>query len=220
MKRQFAAWPAAVGIWALLGCELGDGSGGNGPGLGNPVTVELVSTGSLDGYMRSDGNGATAGTPITGDLEGAGPTLANIGYRQFYSFDLSAIPPGSAIVSATLHVFQAAVGGEPYTDLGNVIVDHVDYGTTLDFAAYNAAPLTGNVGTLMNDATLAYRTLAVTARVQADLTAGRARSQYRLRFSLRDANNDLQSDYTQLTDGEFAGAQVPKLVVTYRPPVQ
>ena len=216
MQREFAGFSATIGLCALLACELDTGATGpgNGPGTGPEVTVNLLSTAGLDGYVRSDGNSGTTGGPaITGDLDAVVPA---VGFRQFYSFDLSSLPAGSNITSATLRLYQASLGGNPYVDLGNVIVDHVDYGAALGAAAYNVTALASNVGVLSSDATIAYKTLVVTARVQADVAATRTRAQFRLRFSTTDSNNDAGSDFAQFTDAEFPGASVPILEVKYR----
>lgn len=208
MQRELAGFAATIGLCALLACELN--SGGGGP----EITVNLLSTAALDGYVRSDGTSVPTGSsPITGDLDAGAPGM---GYRQFYSFDLSSLPAGSSVTSATLRLYQASVAGSPYVDLGNVIVDHVDYGAALAGAAYNAVALASNVGVLSSDATIAYKTLVVTARVQADVAAARTRAQFRVRFSNVDSNNDAGSDFALFTDAEFLGASVPMLVVKYR----
>jgi hypothetical protein len=218
MIRVLTTSMVLLGVCALAACELGEAPTGGlgGGGGGEQMTVTLSSLASLDGWIRTDGNGATAGGQgLTGDLG----TVANQGYRQFYSFDLSSIPAGSQIVSATLRLYQATVVGAPYTELGNVIVDHVDYGPTLEGTAdFGVAPLAGNVGTLSSAATAEYKTLVVTARVQADVSALRTRSQYRLRFSTADFSNDAGSDFVQFTEAESPGGNNPQLVVIYREP--
>lgn len=215
MQRELTGFAVTIGVCALCACELDGGGGpGNGPGTGPEMTVNLMSTAALDGWVRSDGNsGATGGPAITGDLDAGAPTL---GYRQFYSFDLTPVPAGSVITSATLQLYQAAIGGTPYNDLGNVTVDHVDYGATLGAAAYGVPALASNVGVLSSDVTIAYKTLVVTARVAADVAAARTRAQFRLRFSILDSNNDAGSDFAQFTDAEFLGTSIPVLVVKYR----
>jgi len=215
MQRELTGFAMTFGLCSLLACELDGGAAGpgGGPGTGPEMTVNLLSTGALDGWVRSDGNsGATGGPAITGDLDAGAPAL---GYRQLYSFDLTPVPAGSVVTSATLQLYQAAVGGTPYVDLGNVIVDHVDYGAALNAAAYSVTALASNVGVLSSDVTIGSKTLVVTARVQADVAAARTRAQFRVRFSNFDSNNDAGSDYAQFTDAEFF-SNVPVLVVKYR----
>jgi hypothetical protein len=205
----------AACLCGATSCELtDDGSdNGTGPGGGGPdVTVDLPSTASLDGWVRSDGNLAATGNPITGDIDAAAPGL---GYRQFYSFDLSGLPSGATIVGATLSLYQAGSTGAPYAELGNVVVEHVDYGDMLDPTDYATTPLGGTAATLSTNATVGYKTVDVTARVAADVAAARSRSQFRLRFSTLDSNNDGGSDFAQFNDAE-AAANRPVLSVTYR----
>lgn len=212
--RAFVTLALVASLGVLPACELGDGGGTTGPGTGGggeDMTVNLQSTGALDGWVRSDGNLATTGLPITGDIDGV---AAGLGYRQFFSFDLSSLPAGSTVTAATLRVYQLSTTGTPYVDLGNVIVDHVDYGASLEPAAYAAAALTSNVGTISSDEILAFKSLAVTNQVQADLTAARVRAQFRLRFSNADSNNDGNSDFAEFTTAEAPSNQ-PVLVVTY-----
>ena len=208
MKRELTAWPAVLGLCALVACELGgSGNGGNGPGP--DVTVTLGSTASLDGWVRTDGNAQTT-NGLTGDLS----VVTGQGYRQFFSFDLSTIPPGSTVTSATLRLYQAFVIGSPYTELGSVAVDHLDYGDMLCCGDYDAAAL-ASAGTLSSDASVGYKQLVVTARVQADLAAARTRTQFRLRFSAADFTNDGGSDNAQFNEAEAPGGNLPQLVVTY-----
>jgi hypothetical protein len=207
-----------LGLCAAMACEL-EGTGGTpngpGPGTGSEQTLTLPSTATLDGWVRSDLNLATSGSqPITGDIDASAPGL---GYRQFYSFDLSGLPPGVTVTSATLRLYQGSTLGTPYVDLGDVVVDHVDYGATLLGAAYDAPAIVSNIGALSQDGTIEYKTMTVTDRVQADVAAGRTRSQFRLRFSVFDNNNDAGNDFAQFLDADFGGANPPQLVVTYIP---
>jgi hypothetical protein len=184
---------------------------------GPSTKVTLNSTSSLDGWAQSNGvASASSGGPVVGDEDNQTP---GVGYRQFYSFDISTIPAGAHIVSATLRLYQAIVVGSPYTKLGNVIVDRVDLGSALDPADYNAAALNANIGILSTTATIEYKTMDVTAAVQADLGATRGKSQFRLRFSLKDSNNDGVRDLAQFTDAEdscCAVSKPPELVIEYR----
>jgi hypothetical protein len=221
MKGQGAAWVAVIGLCALPACELGDAEQNGGGGFGSEQTVTLAGTDTLDGWVRSpDGNSASLGGTwvIVGDIFSGGVTYT---YRGFYSFDISAIPAGSSVASATLRLHQISVIGSPYSELGNVVVDHVDYGAALSgLEDFSVPALASGVGTLSTDATLGLRTLSVTARVQADVTAGRARSQFRLRFSPTEASDDGNSDFAQFADaGYVIAAEVPQLEVRYRAPV-
>lgn len=206
MLRRFAVFAVGLGLCALLACEFEPDSE-TGPGPGSGTGTPIRSTASLDGWARSDGNSSATGAPITGDIDGSLP--GGIGYRQFFSFDISSF---SSVTEATLRLYQQEVIGMPYPELGNVVVDHLVYGDALDAPDYHAAAL-ATVGTLSTDANKEYKTLNVTAQVKADVAAGRKRSQFRVRFSSADSNNDGTTDFTYFTDGEFTGTNFPMLVV-------
>lgn len=188
--------------------------------------IVLPSTASLDGLVRFDGAVSVAEAdgiieaPRTGDTEVfPGPAII---YRQFYSFEWMGIPSSVSLQSATLRLYQANVEGTPYGigSLGSVTVDHVNYGTTLDSADYNAVALTANIGTLSTEMSLAYKTLNVTASVASDIQASRSRSQYRLGFSGENNTDFTDDDYVQFTDAEDSCCAVnkpPQMVITIRP---
>jgi hypothetical protein len=226
LHRRWRMRAARVGLVALLGslalwaCELGDPvDGGSGGGLGPEQTVTLSSTGTLDGWVRVDGTLQETGTQvIVGDADVTGFSRAT---RGFYSFPLATIPAGATVTSAELRVNQIFVTGTPYGSLGSVVADHVDYGATLDASDYNNATLlASSIGTVSVNTALGFKSLFVTARVQADVAAPRPRAQFRLRFSGAESNNNGSGDYAQFTDGEYAlAASRPQLVVKYRVPV-
>ncbi|HSW51601.1 MAG TPA: hypothetical protein VLG93_00090 [Sulfuricaulis sp.] len=183
--------------------------------------IVIGSTDALDGHVLDDGSVNTdpvGGGPKTGDLEEflVTPLVA----RQFYSFELTGIPSTVSVQTATLRLYQANVEGSPYGagNLGSLIVDHVDYGTSLASNDYGAVPLTANIGTLSSDELVAYKTLDVTSSVASDVLV-RSRSQYRLRFSQENSTN-ADNDYVQFTDAEDScctANKPPQLVITVRP---
>jgi hypothetical protein len=103
--------------------------------------------------------------------------------RGYMRFDLSSLPPGASIASATLVTYQDAVDGAPF-DTGSVVLDHVDLGPGLDKDDDGAAPLPGGLlfATLSTSAAPGERAVDVTAAVQADLAGGRSTSDFRLRL--------------------------------------
>jgi hypothetical protein len=203
--KVFAAGLSAA---AMVACD-------NSP-TGPSQSVTLTSVAALDGWVRSDGDTHTnGGGPILGDHDANTPGL---GYRQFHSFELALIPGNATIESATLRLYQANLSPTPpYATHGNVIVDRVDIGVALNAADYGVAALTGNIGTLSNNATKEYKTLDVTTAVRADRTAGRTRSDFRLRMANFDSNNDGLSQFTGFGDFETSccDAQSPQLVIEY-----
>jgi hypothetical protein len=181
--------------------------------------VVVGSSAALDGEVGSDLTATSAGgAPRTGDVESFPTSTA---YRQFYSFDFAKIPAGTSVTAATLRLYQASVSGSPYDGtLGNLVVDHVNYGASLDGTDYAVGALLSNVSTLSSDSSVGYKTLEVTNRVQNDLDNGRVRSQYRMRFSLLDANLNFSDDYAQFTDAEDSCCSVnkpPQLLIIFSP---
>ncbi|HSD96245.1 MAG TPA: hypothetical protein VLB06_03785, partial [Sulfuricaulis sp.] len=182
--------------------------------------IVIGSTASLDGYARSDGTASASGSPATGDKEAS--YSLGVGWRQLYSFDIANIPTSTTIASATLRLYQCDVRGFPYTNLGNVIVDQMNYGGVFDpfGSAYNLGTVALNIGTLSTTPIPGYRSLSAATQVQNDLTALRVRSQYRLRFSTQDYNFDAVDDFVQFTDAEdspcagLTTEQPPQLVIT------
>jgi len=199
---------------------------GTGPeGISVDVTpMILTSTAALDGEVSFDGTVATVNTGAgarTGDTE-VFPGRST--HRQFFSFSLPSTASGASVVAAELRLHQASatingIGNSPYVELGSLVVDHVDYGTGLDGLDYNGGTLVSNSGVLATDTVLEYKTLNVASRVQADLTAVRGRSQFRLRFSNEFANQNTFDDFVRFADGDSwpATNRPPQLVVTFQP---
>ena len=198
---------------SLLASACDDNDQPNGP---TPQSVTITATASLDGYVSNTGSVVTAGgAPLTGDRDAI---LAGLAFRQFYSFDLSGLPVNADIDTATLRLYQAAVDGTPYISLGNVIVDHVNYGSALSANDYNQLAITSNIGILSTTGVIEYKTLAVTTAVRNDYSVGRTRSQFRLRTSIQDADTDGTSDSVSFSDAEQSCClgQPPQLVIILR----
>jgi len=178
----------------------------------NPrLTLRLPSQANLVGFVVNGIDVFNNTDPTAGDN-----AVGNSPDRGFYSFEIQSIPAGATIVSATLRAYQTSVIGDPYTTLGNVIVDHLDYGAALNASAFDAAALASNIGTLSSTPTLEYKALDVTASVVADRAAARARSQFRLRFSPLELGPGFANRLAVFDVGTGAGANPPQLVVVYR----
>ena len=179
-------------------------------------SITLSSTASIDGWVTSAGvANADSGGPLVGDFDSVNN---GVGIREFYSFSLNALPASATIESATLRLYQASVGGQPYTALGNVVVDSANIGVALDAGDYSLPAFASNIGTLSTNVTKEYKTLDVTTAVKADRTAARPASQFRLRFSNLDSNSNGSNDYVGFTAAEDSCCSVgqpPQLVVVY-----
>lgn len=193
--------------WCLVACG---GSGGDDFTEG---AASIGSTAALDGFVRSDTVFSSTSEPSTGDATGGISTV------QVFSFDLSSIPADATITSAVLRLRQASVFRTPYVDLGDVVVDHFDIGQALDATDFDGGTIAAAFGTLSTDTTLEVKSLDVAARVQADLSAGRTRSSFRIRHTLPN-DTDGDPDVSQWEDAEnnFATGDVPILDVAWRTP--
>ena len=179
----------------------------------------LLSNPLLDGEAGCAGpfpGGAL--TVYTNSPPWVGDNANDGAFSMFVSFANLAIPAQARIVSATLRLHQGKVVGAPYAKLGALIVDHVDYGPTLDGADYfGATPITLNIGAISTTAAPGYKTLDVTAAVAADRAAYRTRSQFKVRPSILATNGDKTPDYAEFNDGgnTTGDGNVPYLVVVW-----
>jgi hypothetical protein len=217
MRRQ-PSLPSAAVMALMLGL-CGCGSGGTNPPLsGNLVSILAPGVPSEDGVAYSNQTFRVDGVlPQTGDLGAPGSVITA---RQFFSFDLSAVPAGSIVTSAVLRVDAFVVVGTPFTTLGAVHVDHLDYGA-LDGLDFGARAITDGVGVLAEDATLGARSLDVTDAVTLDVALRRPRSQFRLRFSPAEWDGDLANDFVSFAESEAASSgngQAPVLALVVRVP--
>lgn len=217
MMERVGAGPRAIlfalgVVVALAGCG---GAGRAGPRT--PLLLVIESDGSRDGFVRSDGFVRVVGNgPGVGDLDAA---RLGLGMRMFYSFPLHRIPTDAIITSVTLRVFQEGMLGQPFADLGELLVDHVDPGTALDPGDYAGNTLTAEAGSLAVGFEERYVNLDVEACVARDQEEGRERSWFRLHFP-RDSDLDGISDVLLLNDGENSRNtwNLPLLEVIYRRP--
>jgi hypothetical protein len=227
MQRRWA--PAALALlptcaFALGGCgdllNIPFSDVGGGGGFGGPTSEsrDFPSAAALDGMVFSNGSTVSAGGgPLVGDLD---TSINGIAVRQFFSFDLSSIPALAIIDSADIYLRQAAVQGTPYSTHGVVLLEHVDYGASLDAADFAALALDPIPTPLSSSATLETKSIDVLARVIANRLAGRTRFQVRLRFSTLSSDSDATNDAAEFGDAEGSAHanSAPRLRITYTPP--
>jgi len=169
-------------------------------------TKTINSTASLDGWRASNNGGNTDWY-----IEiGRNTTLTSRGYL---SFDLGSIPSGTTITAATLRLYQKTIVGTPYSG-NSVVVDHVDYGSSLGSEDYALTPLSSAIGTLTNNASIEWKDLGVTSYVKNDTSSGRSRSQFRIRFLTETTGTDAWARF-ESGDNYMGTGNLPQLVVKY-----
>ena len=212
---------AAMAVLAACG---GGGSGaGEAPLVADVMTVEIPGDRAITGHWYADSTpvgpgGIGGGSLLVGDFKG-------VGIRGYLGFDIQSVPADAEIVSAEVSVYlvPGPAAGLPFTKLGDMIVDYVDYGIVLEAQDYaNTAVLQENIGTLASVLEEGVRSLDVTqqledARLVAAAPNGRPKVQFRLRF-LQEDSGDLQMDaiFINGLDDLFEVGVVPTLRVQYR----
>jgi hypothetical protein len=163
-------------LWfvALLGILLLPACGG---GSGGPRTLVIPTTEAFDGYVGKIGNSDSTGTEIF-----VGDYLANPA-RGLVGFSLAGVPSGATILGATLKMEQFDVRGVPYTDLGSILLDHVDLGAAIDGTDYGSPAIAAAFAVLSTTSALEDKQADVTAQVAQALALGLPRADFRLRFT-------------------------------------
>ena len=170
-------------------------------------TMTLSASATLDGWRASNGGGNST----LYIQAGRNNTLIE---RGFVSFDISSIPAGATIESATLRLYQTEVIGDPYGSLGSLKIDHLNYGDSLENADYNASSISASFATLTSNATIEWKDVNVTDRLKDDITNSRSRSQYRLKFATEATGADAWSRF-ESADNSVGTGNTPQLVVKY-----
>lgn len=202
-------------LFAVLSLAALCGGCGGGGGTSGPVTVTLRSEADLTGHVKADGT-VQKGFGLDISVGDQRSLFGAMGIRGFVSFDLSGIPADAKVSSATFTLVQDNVVFTPYQSLGSVFVDQVSYGNLLDGGAYSRSfPVNQGLGPISTDATLAPKSLVVTAVVQLCLDQSRGQAQFRLRCPV-ETDSDDEQDVAQFRSTQaLVPADSPALVVTY-----
>jgi hypothetical protein len=173
------------------------------------TTTSLLPAGDRSGTVGGEGS------VTSGYLAGDGRT--NVGNRMFFGFDLSSLPSDAIIVSARLQAADVGGGsGDPYSTMGDLLLDHVDVGASLDATDFAASALSSHIA-ILSQVRAGAKDAEVTAAVAADVAAGRSTSDFRAGF--RDlTDGDSEIDTAVFLDDTFSPGLGPRLVVVYRRP--
>lgn len=206
-----------VAVATLAACSFDSPTSSNSLTGHGVDTIPLVP-GSSGTMVTKSGqyNFAPSSEIAVGDLDALDPGETQ---RGFVTFDMSALD-GDSAESASLRVYECAVFGDPFSSLGAVVVDHITPATPPGSAQYSGSTLASGIGTIAPDATVGFRYLPVTSAVESDVAAKGTYSQFRLRFSNEDGNNNGVSDYVDFNTSESGdctgnAANAPVLIVTY-----
>lgn len=164
-------------------------------------TVELYSIPAEDGHVRRDG--------IVGPEPNVGDTATDVAMQAFLSFDISAIPKGAKIKSASLDLTLAEVFGYPFTMLGRLYIYSCQY-TELRSRDFSVGPPPPGAvyWTAAMPAEPISSSLLVDA-IQTQVDAGSSRFQFRLQFEKYNYHYHV-ADYLALRSDKT------KLVVQYQ----
>ena len=102
-------------------------------------------------------------------------------YRSLVSFDVSSLK-GPDIASVTLFVYQSSVVGSLYATGGNIVVDLVDYGPTLDEEDWCVPATASDIGSISSNAARGFKSLNVTSSLAFVLDQGNDLLQFRFQF--------------------------------------
>ncbi|MDJ0973014.1 MAG: hypothetical protein QNJ98_00965 [Planctomycetota bacterium] len=182
-----------------------------------PQSITVGPDGDFTGHIVEVTPGMTYAVTTNAQIQ-AGDDTANNWRRGFVRFDLSTIPAGAQVQSATIRITQVAPTGTPYADLlTNLQVDHIDAGAMLDDADFSANSLALNIGTISMDATTGERTLGVGVQVALDLAQARTTSDFRFTFPIQTDNNG-DDDFAAFIAANLIGGPVLELDLLVPPP--
>ncbi len=192
---------ARLGVVAGLLTAGAVAAGCSGDSTG-PVTIVAVdtigttaaTTGILLHYISTDGPQGAWIDSIEVQVGDNDAAIDGSAFRGLLAFALPTAPDGATVRSAILHTAQCAVAGSPFTKLGAIVADHLLPTATPDSATFDTTALATGIDTIATDTTFAPLPTDVTASVDADYAAARQTTMLRLRFSLRDTNEDAISD--------------------------
>jgi hypothetical protein len=208
-----------VGVAIVVGSSLGISACSSSSAPMFTDSAAVIDT--MTGFVFAGGGTSAGGViaePTLGDDDASVPGQ---GARGFVTFDLSGVPSKAHVRKATLTMTQCFVTGAPYTNHGNVILDHLLF-TKADTSIFGLSALASNVATLSTDSTRGPKSATVTSSVSDDITASRTTAQFRVRWSTGDSNNDGNNDYVAFnTDSlmsngcTWAAGASPRLLVQY-----
>jgi hypothetical protein len=163
-----------------------------------------VNPGSDSGYYSW--SGASDGNYVQTWLSGSN----TYDYRMLMEFALPKLAGKGVVDSAKVNLY-ACQFDQSSTD--SVVVDHMNWGSVYtDSASWGSQTLQANIGTIVRDTTIGWKTLNITSSVQADYVAKRPNSQYRLEYNYSTFPNvdqwvEFAGSYCEGSNSEAAAGQ-------------
>jgi len=175
------------------------------------LSKTLSSDAGMDGFESSNGGGNTA-------LDIRAGRNANLVTRGFVSFNLSSIPEKATITQATLRLYQTKTVGNPYTAGGSLLLDHLNYGDTLENGDYGSPALLSGFATLTTNAAVEWKEKDVTKEVKDDVENSRKYSQFRIHFNTESKGGSVEGDfaYIESANNSEGTGNTPQLVIKYQ----
>jgi hypothetical protein len=219
-ERQTVTWELSEAAVDTSGVAMAEAANGSFR-VGRRALTKLQADPALDGSVTENGAvDASSAKLSVGRSAGAA-------VRSLLSFDLSGLPANMlGLSNATLQLDHAPVGGAP-ADLGFLLVYSVDYGATLDAAAFSAPINTyKSCNLLLQCSSVAFDaglspssgnlwTAPVSELVQRDLTEKAPRSQMRIAFK---EDTTKTSSGTETFSSANAATNRPTLEIEYWEP--
>ncbi|MBN1169011.1 DNRLRE domain-containing protein [Candidatus Woesebacteria bacterium] len=165
----------------------------------------------LEGFRSSNGSGSTSSNIRAGrDNE--------LVTRAFISFDITVIPEDAEIISATIRLFQTKTLGNPYKSGGDLLIDHLDYGDSLDSTDFSTPALISGFEIFSEKSATGWREADVTDQLVNDLVSARPSTQYRLHFEKEVVGDDENGDFAYFESSENTqrSGNTPELVINYK----
>lgn len=211
-------------LFSLGACGGGGGSGGPAvpPLPSPPQQAVILGTPSMDGYIVAGVQaGPSFAIPAGGLFVGDADALnsAPSPTTAYLSFDISGIPAGSTIISATLRVYQLGNTGSPGT-LGDVRTIHIDYGPTFEVGDLTSLIVSQASQVIATNVTSGWREADVMKEVEIDLARSSPRAQFMLSPETNTTNNNGVDDAYAFEDSDNTSSTGfrPELVIVYTAP--
>jgi hypothetical protein len=210
---------AAAAVAGLAGCN----SVTTAPGTTTIDTIGVFApySGTMT-YTLGVTNFYAATEIGVGDLDATNPNVTERGIVSFY---VQTLEGDTDVQSAVLRLDECFVSGAPFSSLGDSILLERLLPPGLPPAGYQYTGIADKgFGPITTSPDTGYVYDTVTSAVAADLADSAVFSQFRLRFSVRDGNNNGISDFVDFNGGPQAQpgncaptlAGQPVLIINYK----